>query len=44
MLYTILFSGKTYSYNPLNKAIEGGEMFGFVKNQNGNVVVANRIF
>lgn len=44
MLYGILFQGEWYSYNPMNKDIGIGEMFGFIKKQNGTVAVANRIF
>ena len=44
VLYELLFTGKTIPYNPLNQYIDTAEMFGFVKNNNGNVVVANRIF
>lgn len=44
MLYAILFRGETYSYNPDNFAIDIGTMFGFIKEQNGQAVVSNRIF
>jgi len=44
MLYSLLFTGKIIPYNPLNKSIEVAEMFGFVKNANGNAVISNRIF
>lgn len=44
MLYAILFQGKWYSYNIFNKDIEIAEMFGFIKNQEGMVAIANRIF
>ena len=44
MLYAILFRGETYPYNPDNFAIDIGFMFGFIKEQNGQVVVSNRIF
>ena len=44
VLYELLFTGKTIPYNPLNQYIDTAEMFGFVKNNNGNAVVANRIF
>lgn len=44
MLYSILFYGKPLVYNPDDKAIDMASMFGFVKNRNGNVVIANRIF
>lgn len=44
MLYAILFRGETYPYNPDNYAIDIGTMFGFIKEQNSQVIVANRIF
>ena len=44
VLYELLFTGKAIPYNPLNQYIDTAEMFGFVKNSNGNAVVANRIF
>ena len=44
MLYAILFLGETYPYNPDNFAIDIGCMFGFIKEQDGQVVVSNRIF
>ena len=43
-IYSILFTGKETSYNILNPAIEMAEMFGFVKNIDGVVTIANRIF
>ena len=44
VLYELLFTGKAIPYNPLNKYIETAEMFGFIKNENGNAVISNRIF
>ena len=44
MLYTLLFVGKDIPYNADNQAITTASMFGFVKNRDGNVVLANRIF
>ncbi len=44
IVYSILFMGKENSYNALNQAIGTAEMFGFVKNVNGVVTIANRIF
>ena len=44
IVYSILFMGKEYPYNALNEAIGTAEMFGFVKNINGVVTIANRIF
>lgn len=44
MLFSLLFTGKNIVYNPDDEAIDMAAMFGFVKNENGSVVVANRIF
>ncbi|MCD8346369.1 MAG: AAA-like domain-containing protein [Lachnospiraceae bacterium] len=44
MIYSILFQGKRYSYEADNERIRIGEMFGFLKEKDGAVVVANRIF
>ena len=44
MVYSILFVGREISYNVLNPVIEMAEVFGFVKNSNGVVVITNRIF
>lgn len=44
MLYAILFTGKSIPYNPDHFAIHIGSMFGFVREVNGTVAVANRIF
>ena len=44
ILYLLLFQGNTTFYNSLNPAIEIAEMFGFIKNESGIVVVSNRIF
>lgn len=44
ILYALLFTGNGIPYNPLNKSIEIAEMFGFVKNLDGNTVISNRIF
>ncbi len=44
MLNSLLFKGTTIPYNPDNYVIDIGKMFGFIKEENGNVVVANRIF
>lgn len=40
----LLFNRKAILYNSLNPSIEAAEMFGFIKNSNGQVLVANRIF
>lgn len=44
MLQNILFKGQCYPYNIYNQAISMGQMFGFVKNLNGEVTISNRIF
>lgn len=40
----LLFAGKPISYNPTNQVIGLAVMFGFVKNVDGKVIPANRIF
>ena len=40
----ILFTGRDIPYNSLNPATEIATMFGFIKNENGNTTIANRIF
>lgn len=44
ILYAILFRGEAFPYNPDNYAIDLGTMFGFIKEQEGQAVVSNRIF
>lgn len=44
MLEELLFQGKTISYSPTSQPVGLGLMFGFVKNENGKVIPANRIF
>ena len=44
MLSSLLFAGEHTVYNPDNLAISDATMFGFVKNRQGNVAIANRIF
>lgn len=44
MLESMLFTGRTIAYNPDNTEIDMAAMFGFIKNMNGTVMVANRIF
>lgn len=44
MLKELLFFGKPITYNPTNSVIALAMMFGFVKNQGGKVIPANRIF
>ena len=44
ILYDLLFGGQKIVYNPDDPTIDIAVMFGFVKNDNGTVAVANRIF
>lgn len=44
MLKNLLFTGTAIAYNPDIPAVNIAEMFGFIKNQNGTAVMANRIF
>ncbi len=44
MLRNLLFTGKSIPYNSDEQAIDTATMFGFIQNQNGFVVIANRIF
>lgn len=44
MVYDILFGGKKIVYSPDNTAMDIAIMFGFVRNDDGNIMIANRIF
>lgn len=44
MLRKLLFTGADISYNADEPAFDMATMFGFIKNKNGQAVVANRIF
>lgn len=44
MLHAILFQGSTLAYNPDSITSSLGLMFGFIKDNGGNIAVANRIF
>ena len=44
LLRILLFNGQPILYNPLNSSIQTAVMFGFVKNDGGSAVVANRVF
>jgi hypothetical protein len=44
IIYTVLFAGEKIIYNPDNSAIDMAQMYGFVKNDNGGIAIANRIF
>ncbi len=43
-IYAILFSGEKQAYNPDDQALDIASMFGFVKESNGFITIANRIF
>ena len=43
-LYQILILGRKISYNPDDPVIRMAMMYGFLKEENGSVVIANRIF
>lgn len=44
LLRETLLAGKVFPYNTDESMIDMAAMFGFIKNQQGNVAVANRIF
>jgi hypothetical protein len=44
MIYNLLIKGEKISYNSDNSIINIGEMFGFVKDNNGSMVISNRLF
>ena len=44
MLENLLFTGKSVAFNMDNPTIDIAAMFGFIKNQRGVVVIANRLF
>ena len=44
MLYAILFHGQSFTYNPDNFVMDIGKMFGFLREDQGQAVIANRIF
>ncbi len=44
MLQDILFRGICYSYEIHNPSINVGIMFGFIREQDNTVVIANRLF
>ncbi len=44
MLKELLFSGKSITYSPTNQVIQLACMFGFVKSEDGNIVLSNRVF
>ena len=44
MIQEVLFKGKSITYNSDETSIDIATMFGFIKNQNRKVAIANRIF
>lgn len=44
MLYELLFTGRPIPYVPHNQDIQAAAMLGFIKNEGGSAVIANRIF
>ena len=44
LVYRLLFRGQSIGYNPDDLGITMAKMFGFIKVENGNVYIANRIF
>ena len=44
MIEDILYRGKQITYSPEQKSISLGVMFGFLKEENGHVAIANRMF
>lgn len=44
MIRSILFTGDSIPYNSGNHVIDIASMFGFIKNNRGTIVIANRIF
>lgn len=43
-VYSILFGGEKIIYNPDDYSVDMAIMFGFVRNHNGTLAIANRIF
>ena len=44
MVEDIIYRGRTIPFSPVEKSINLGVMFGFLKEENGHVAMANRIF
>ena len=44
ILRRILFAGEVIPYNPDNMAVSDAQMYGFIRNDNGFIKIANRIF
>ena len=43
MIYRMLFLGEEFPYNPQNKPQELGKLFNFIDEEDGKVIVANRL-
>lgn len=44
MLSELLYEGQTFLYNTDDNVLDIAEMFGYIRNDNGKVMVANCIF
>ena len=44
LLYSMLFQGRKFLFNAYDSAIHSAMMYGFVRNDNGIMIIANRIF
>jgi len=44
LIFSLLFGGEVFVYNPDESWIDMATMFGFIRNNNGRVEIANRIF
>lgn len=44
LLYAMLFQGRKFLFNAYDPALHSAMMYGFIKNENGTMVIANRIF
>lgn len=44
LLYSMLFQGRKFLFNAYDSAIHSAMMYGFVQNDNGTLIIANRIF
>lgn len=44
MIYSILFGGKSFPFYPVSQPVKIGVLFGFIKEEHEQAVIANRIF
>ncbi len=44
MIYSILFGGKSFPYYPVSQPVKIGVLFGFIKEEEEQAGIANRIF